>query len=215
MPDLYFFPMACSLSSRIAAYEAGVELNYRHVNILAGSVLVDEPGDLHAVSAMGKVPVLVTDDGDVLSENATVLQYIADLNPASGLAPAPSHCNRYHLQKWLSLVGTELHKGFCNPTFSAGTPDPVKTWVRAQVERPLAYTDHHLEGTGDYLIEKRFTVADAYLIWALLLIRAAGLDLDKWPAIAAYVERVGARPHVGRAISLEWGMSKASRSGQG
>ena len=212
MPDLYFFPMACSLSSRIAALEAGIELRYHHVDIFGDKEFVGETGNLHSISAIGKVPVLRLDCGDVLTENAAVLQYIADLDPASGLAPASSTSNRYDLQQWLSFVGTELHKGYTFPTFTAGTPDAVKAWVGGQVERPLAFVARHLEKTGDYLICHRFTVADAYLVWALLLIRISGIDLGRWPALASYVERTSARPQVRAAVAIELEMFKALRS---
>ncbi|MGB0132962.1 glutathione S-transferase C-terminal domain-containing protein, partial [Dokdonella sp.] len=206
------FPMACSLSARIAALEADIELNYHHADIFDNGELIGEAGNLRTISAMGKVPVLVTNHGDVLTESAAVLQYIADLSPDSNLAPPCSSLGRYQLQQWLSFVGTELHKGFNFPTFGAGTPDSVKSWVRGEVSRPLAYVARHLEKTGDYLLGSHFSVADAYLIWALLLIKASGFDMARWPALAAYVERTVARPRVKSAVDLEWAMSKSGNA---
>jgi glutathione S-transferase len=207
---LYFYPMACSLASRIAAAEAGVDLDFRPVDIFGERVLDDRAGTLDSLSTMGKVPVLVDDDGEVLSENAAVLQYLADLNPASALAPPPSQRSRYDLQRWLSFVGTELHKGFCNPMFSKGTPDSVKAWIRENVDRPLAVVAGHLDDRRDHLLGETFTVADCYLIWALVLIGFAKVDLARWPALSAYVERVRQRPHVAAAVSLEWEMARAA-----
>lgn len=213
MADLYFFPMACSLASRIAASEAGIELNYHHVNIFGEKELVGEPGNLRAISAMAKVPVLVLDDGTVMTENIAVLQAIADLNPESGLAPPPADRQRLQVQQWLSFVATELHKGFCYPTYSAGTPDAVKAWVRAQLGRPLDHVAAHLADTGDTLVGHRFTIADAYLAWALLLIQAAGVHLEAWPALSTYLQRVCERPLARAAIELERGMWKAAQPG--
>ncbi|MEZ5461746.1 glutathione binding-like protein [Dokdonella sp.] len=212
MADLYFFPMACSLASRIAALEAGIELNYHRVELFGDKSLVGEAGSLSAISALGKVPVLVLDDGGILTENAAVLQVIADLNPGSGLAPSALDPARYELQQWLSFVATELHKGFLFPTFAKGTPDTVKAWVREQLVLPLSFAASRLDKTGDYLICNRFTVADAYLIWALLLIQAAGVELGSWPALTAYCERVVARPCVGAAIALERDMYRAGKA---
>ncbi len=212
MPDLYFYPMACSLAARIAAYEAGVELRYRRVDDLFGSKhLVGDGGDLHsdlhgdlrAVSAMGKVPVLVSDDGVVLTENAAVLPYIADLNPHAGLAPLPGDFQRYRLQQWLSFVGTEVHKGFNYPNFAAGTPDSVKAWTREHIDLPLSYVASHLDKAGAYLLGERFTVADAYLIWALMLAQFAGADVKQRPSLVAYIARVQQRPRVKDAIGQE------------
>jgi glutathione S-transferase len=210
--DLYFFPMACSLACRIAALEAGVELNYHRVELFGDKSIIGEAGNLSTISSLGKVPVLVLDDGGIHTESAAVLQIIADLDPTSRLAPSALAPTRYELQQWLSFVGTELHKGFLFPTFATGTPDAVKSWVREQLGLPLSFAASRLEKTGDYLIGNRFTVADAYLIWALLLVQAAGVELGSWPALTAYCERVVARPRVASAISLERDMYRAGQT---
>jgi glutathione S-transferase len=116
MLQLYFWPMACSLASRIALMEAGVEARYHLVHLRSKRILVND-GDFWAISPKGAVPVLVLDHGQVLTENPAVLQYIADLRPDRGLAPAATDPNRYRLQEWLSFVGTEIHKAFLFPTF--------------------------------------------------------------------------------------------------
>src|SRR5205823_10258216 len=89
MLQLYFFPMACSLASRIALMEAGIEARYHLVNIWTKKVL-EEDGDFWAVSAKGAVPVLVLENGERLTESAAVLQYIADLSRNSGWRRAPA-----------------------------------------------------------------------------------------------------------------------------
>jgi hypothetical protein len=120
MLQLYFYPMACSLASRIALMEAGIEARYHSVNIWNKKVL-DDDRDFWAVSPKGAVPVLVLENGEHLTENAAVLQYIADIRPELGLAPPPGDPDRYRLQEWLSFVGTEIHKAFLFPTFWSRT----------------------------------------------------------------------------------------------
>jgi glutathione S-transferase len=114
MLQLYFYPMACSLSSRIALMEAGIEVRYRPAHIWKKTVLDDDSNFL-AVSSKGAVPVLVLENGERLTEAAAVLQYIADLRPEARLAPPPGDLDRYRLQEWLSFVGTEIHKAFLFP----------------------------------------------------------------------------------------------------
>src|SRR3954471_13414416 len=116
MLQLYFSPMACSLASRIALMEAGIEARYHPVHLQTKQV-VDDGSDFLGVSPKGAVPVLVLDTGERLTESAAVLQYIADLKPESGLAPPAGHPDRYRLQEWLSFVGNEIHKAFLFPTF--------------------------------------------------------------------------------------------------
>jgi glutathione S-transferase len=116
MLQLYFFPMACSLSSRIALMEAGIEARYHLAHIWTKKI-VENDSDFRAVTPKGAVPVLVLENGERLTECAAVLQYIADLRPDLGLAPPAGDPRRYRLQEWLSFVSTEIHKAFLFPTF--------------------------------------------------------------------------------------------------
>jgi len=116
MLQLYFYPLACSLASRVALMEAGIDARYHLVDIFTKKVVADD-GDFFAIAPKGAVPVLVLDNGETLTESAAVLQYIADLRPELRLAPPAGHPDRYRLQEWLSFVGTEIHKAFLFPTF--------------------------------------------------------------------------------------------------
>jgi glutathione S-transferase len=207
MLQLYFSPMACSLASRIALMEAGIEARYHPVHLWTKRVLEDD-GDFRAVSAKGAVPVLVLENGERLTESAAVLQYIADLKPELGLAPQPGEPDRYRLQEWLSFIGTEIHKGFLFPTFWY-KDDASLAKPRARIGQTLSVPSAHLVDR-EFLVGDRFTVADAHLIWALLLLRAAGVDVAQWPSLAAYLARMQARPHVKAAVGTEMQLWKAA-----
>lgn len=199
MLQLYFFPMACSLACRIALLEAGIEADYRHVDIFTKEVS-GSARDFRSIASKGAVPVLVLENGQTLTENAAVLQYIADLRPASGLAPPAGELDRYRLQEWLSFVGTELHKAFLFPMFWYAN-DAAKASARERIDANVAVVAAHLDGRS-FLVGERFTVADAHLTWALLLLRFSGVDLSA-PVLVAYLERVQQRPAVRNAIGLE------------
>jgi glutathione S-transferase len=205
MLQLYFFPMACSLASRIALMEAGAEARYHPVNIWTKK-LVEDDSDFCAVSAKGAVPVLELANGERLTESAAVLQYIADLKPEAGLAPPYGHPDRYRLQEWLSFTGSEIHKAFLFPTFWY-KDDAAKAAARERIGKSLSVAADHLSGRN-YLVGDRFTVADAHLAWALLLLRRAGVDVDRWPSLADYLARMRARPQVSAAIETEAALYK-------
>ncbi|WP_407151733.1 glutathione binding-like protein [Bradyrhizobium sp. ORS 86] len=206
MLQLYFSPMACSLASRIALMEAGVEVRYHLVHLWTKKVLEDD-GDFRAVSPKGAVPVLVLENGERLTESAAVLQYIADLRPELGLAPRPGEPDRYRLQEWLSFVGTEIHKGFLFPTFWY-KDDASLAKPRARIGQTLSVPSAYL-ADREFLVGDRFTVADAHLAWALLLLRAAGVDVAQWPSLAAYLARIQARPQVKAAVATEMQLWKS------
>lgn len=200
MLQLYFFPMACSLASRIALEEAGIPVEYRLVDIFTKKV-AGQDGDFRSIAPKGAVPVLVLDDGQTLTETAAVLQYIADLRPASGLAPAPGAPERYRLQEWLSFVATEIHKAFLYPTFWYAN-DAAKAAARERIDATVAVVASHLEERS-FLVGERFTVADAYLLWALLLLDFTGVAVRTRPSLVGYLARVQQRPAVRGAIAIE------------
>lgn len=199
MIELYFRPMACSLASRIALEEAGVEARYVRVDLVTKRVL-DGDGDFRAITAKGRVPALRLEDGRVLTENAAVLHHIGDLNPDAGLAPPRGSFERGRMLEWLSFVGSELHKTFLYPQFRPGTPDAVKAHARERAVENLTFVASRLE-EAPYLVGDRFTVADAYLLWAVLVMRFAGLDLA--PSVDAFLDRVMQRPATRTAVMLE------------
>jgi glutathione S-transferase len=203
--ELYFSPLACSLGARIALYEAGSDASLHRVD---GKTKTTADGaDYLAINPKGLVPALRTDEGDILTENAAVLQYIADQHPEAGLAPAGG-IERYRLQQWLSFVGTELHKAVFAPILSPAANDGAKAYARDAVAPRLAYLNDHLTGR-DFLLE-RFSVADAYLTAVLNWTQFVGIDLTAWPAVAAYHTRNTARPAVARALGEEMALFQAA-----
>ena len=82
--DLYFSPLACSMATRIALYEAGAPANFIEVDPKTKKVLKDN-SDFYAINALGLVPVVRTDDGAILTENAAILQHVAERLAGSNL----------------------------------------------------------------------------------------------------------------------------------
>ena len=205
MLQLYFWPMACSLASRIALMEAGIEARYHLADIWKKRVTADD-SDFLAISPKGAVPVLVLDNGERLTESAAVLQYIADLKPELGLAPPAGHADRYHLQEWLSFVGCEIHKAFLFPTFWY-KDEAAKASARERIDGSVQIAADHLSAR-EFLVSDRFTVADGYLAWSLLLLGRGGVDVARWPQLTRYLERVRTRPQVKAAIEHEMQLRK-------
>jgi glutathione S-transferase len=199
--ELYFAPLACSMATRIALYEAGAPATFHQVDTRTKRVA--DGSDFLAVNAMGQVPVLRTDQGELLTENPVVLQYVADLYPETGLAPQ-SGMPRYRLQQWLNFVTSELHKLVFNPLLDRGSPDGAKAFARDKAAQRFDYLNDRLSGR-DFLLD-RFTVADAYLVVVLNWAAFSGVDLAQWPAVQAYFKRMRERPSVGRALAEEFAL---------
>jgi len=204
--DLYFSPLACSMATRIALYEIGAAASYLEVDPKSKIVLQDN-SDFLPVNPLGLVPTLRTDDGVLLTENAAILQYVAERFPNSGIGPANS-TERTRLQQWLCFIGTELHKGLFAPLLDKKAPAEVKSYTLEKYLSRLDVLNKHLEGR-EFLLD-HFSVADAYLGTVLNWTMATPpIDLTKWPAIDEYLTRFRARPSVAKALAEELVLFKA------
>ena len=196
--ELFASPMSCSLASHITAVEAGLPVKVRFIE----NKKTDDGGDYFQISAHGYVPALRLDDGQILNEGPSVLQYLADRKPESGLAPAWGTVERYQLIDMLNYLSTELHKRIFYNVFNPNAAEPTKAAARALFEPTFDHLSKKLGG-GDTLVGKSFTVADAYLVvmlnWAVFL----KVDLAKWPTIAAYHHKHLKRPSVVKAMGVE------------
>ena len=199
--NLYFSPLACSLATRISLYEAGEKAEYTRVDTRAKRTA--DGSDFLEINPLGLVPVLRTDDGLLLTENAAVLQYVAARFPTAQLAPTAS-ADRSRLQQWLSFIATELHKAVFVPLLDASAGDAVKAYARDKAALRLGVLDAHLAGR-EFLLES-FTVADAYLVTVLNWSVATQIDLAQWPALHAYHQRLLKRPSVSKAVAEEFPM---------
>jgi glutathione S-transferase len=204
--DLYFSPLACSMATRIALYEAGANANFLEVDPKTKVVLRDG-SDFHKVNPLGLVPTLRTDDGVVLTENAAILQYVADRFPQAAIG-TDSAMERSRLHQWLCFIGTELHKGLFVPLLDKKAAPEVKAYVLGKNLSRLDYLESHLKGR-DYLLD-HFSVADAYLVTVINWTMATPpIELAKWPTVKTYYERLRSRPSIARALGEEFELYKA------
>ena len=193
---LYYSAASCSLASNITLHEAGIAYDLTKVDLAAHKT--EDGADFYAIHDKGYVPYLVLDNGEGLSEGAAILQYIADQKPEANLAPKAGTMERYRLQEWLTYINSEVHK----PMGSMFNPD-IHAETRAQtivnVGKRLDWLSKKLAGKT-YLLGDTFTVADAYLFTVLNWGQWVGVEIAKWPVLAAFMGRVSARPKVQEAL---------------
>jgi glutathione S-transferase len=196
---LYYAPGACSLAPHIVAREAGLSPDLEKVD-LANRTTASGRSFLE-VNPKGYVPALQVQDGTVMTEVSALIQYLADQAPQAGLIPAVGTPERYKVLEWIGFISTEIHKGF-GPLWNPTTPDAVKQATKEKLFQRFAYLDQQLDGRS-YLTGERFTVADAYLFVVVNWTNFHGLSLGDYPNLAAFMERVAARPKVQEALQAE------------
>lgn len=198
--QLYYHPYACSLAVLIAASEAGIPLDLVKVDIAETPHSLPDGSDFaEVVTGKNYVPVLTLDDGSQMSEVAVILQYLADLEVGSGLAPGAATFERYKLQEWLNFIASELHKFYSPWLFHPETGEVAQAFARDKITGRLAMIDSQL-AAREFLLPGGYSVADAYLYTMVNWSKVTGISLVPHGNLTNWFGRVGARPAVKAAL---------------
>ncbi len=200
---LFYVPGACSLSPHIVLREANLPFKLDRIDLKAGKKTQDGRQYL-SLNPKGYVPALELDDGQILTEGAIIVQYLADLKPEARLAPPNGTFERVRLQEWMHFIATELHKNL-SPLYNPKAPDEFKAaWRETKVLPRLDFLAKSLEGRP-FVMGDGFTVADAYAFYCLRAWSGAMLkgDLSPWKVLADYHARIAERPAVKAALEAE------------
>ena len=206
MMKLYFSPGACSLAQHIVLAEVGAQYETVMVNMKTKTLMSGE--DYHKINPKSQVPALQTNDGQILTENAVILQYLAEQYPEKDLLPKYGSWERYHANEWLNYVATEIHKGmgllFAVDrviTNKEGNEEMKKNW-KAGLGKKFDYLSQHLQ-KQPFMLGSKFSVVDAYLFTILNWHGMLKVDLTPWPVLMGYLEKVKSRPAVQQAMKAE------------
>ena len=198
---LFYKPGACSLATHIILNE--LEFRFELEKTDTDKATTESGVDFLSVNPNGYVPALQTDDGDVITENPAILQYLADNAPDAGIAPPNGSFARIRLQELLNFLASELHKAY-SPFFSGKDLDEDEARaVRKKIARRITHLEQRLADGRAYLLGTDFSVADAYAFVVLNWSRVVDFDLGAFPKAQAFVRRVGDRPAVVRAMVAE------------
>lgn len=197
---LFYKSGACSLASHIILHEVGGAFGIVEVDTEAGTTATGL--DYASINPKGYVPALQLDSGDVLSEGAAILQFIADQHADLKLTPAAGSLERARLQEHLNYTSSELHKAF-GPFFSSTSSEADKDQAKANVTKKFDYLDALFSDNRMYLLGDQFTVADAYMFVVCNWSNFVGIDLSEWPSLSVYVDRVAKRPATQSAMKAE------------
>lgn len=196
---LYYSPGVCSLSPHIVAQEIGLPIELEKVDTKTKKT---ETGrDFLAINPKGYVPVLELDNGEVLTEGPAIVQYLGDLKAGNSLVPANGTFARVRLQEMLGYINSEIHKAY-SPLFHAETPEETRAERKAYLHKRYELLDGIL-AKQPWLLGDTFTAADAYLFVVTRWAKGAKVDLSDLYALAAFQERVAARPAVQAAMAQE------------
>ncbi len=194
---LFYSPGACALSVQIILREAGYSFDLIKVNLKTKE---SEVGDFRKINPKGYVPVLQLDSGEVFTENAVILQWIADQKTEMKLFPKFGTVERYPAMEWLNFISTELHKGISS-LFSP-FDDQGKKVIMTKLQVRLAFLEKHLS-QNKYVLGSEFSIADAYLYNVMRWAKVVNIDMSEQKSILDFMERMLKRPSVVESVAAE------------
>ena len=195
---LYYSPGACSQAPHILLHEIGLDHDAKRVDLKAKTL--EDGSDYLAINPKGAVPALQLDSGDVLTENAVILQYLGDRAAWPEVLPPLGQFRRYRVLELLNFITTELHKRF-GFLFNPNATDEFKQFIIGDLKKKLDYIDEKL-GSGPFLMGEDLTLPDTYLFviagWTEKMI-----GLDQWHNLRAFRERMLKRDSVRHVLRFE------------
>jgi glutathione S-transferase len=194
---LYYSPGACSQAPHILLHEIGLSHDAARVDLKLHKL--EDGSSYYEVNPKGSVPALRLDNGEVLTENAVILQYLGD-RTSSDIFPPLGDFRRYRVLEMVNFITTELHKRF-GFLFNPNATDEMKQLVIHDLGKKLDYVDDRL-GANSFLFGDHLTLPDVYLFvitgWTEKFI-----GLEQWQNLAAFRERMLQRPSVRHVLRFE------------
>jgi len=199
---LYHGPGSCSTGIHVLMNELGVPFEEQAISLRSGE---QNSPEFQGVSAKGKVPTLVRDDGSVLTEFQTIAYWLASAHPEAGLLSTDLETRTRTLEVLDYMVASVHMRGF---TFMFATgkflSDPegqaaLKAHGRSIVDEGLEKLDAML-GDKPYLMGD-FSIADCGLFYICQFAHRGSVDLP--PNLAAFHARMLERPAVIKTLAAE------------
>ncbi|MGD9832467.1 MAG: glutathione S-transferase family protein [Piscinibacter sp.] len=206
MKQLHYFPGNASMTPHMLLVDLGVPFE---------RVLVDRTTNAHRspeylkLNPNGKIPVLV--DGDlVLYETGAIVLHLVDTHAGAGLAPAVGTAERAQFYKWLLWLANTLQAEMPLYFYSDRWADDAAgaAQVKKHAEAHIAGMIDQLEAEfarhgGPWFAGERFSALDPYVFMLCRWTRAMQRPARTLPHLAAYLQRMLARPAVQRVFASE------------
>ncbi|MGH8279084.1 MAG: glutathione S-transferase family protein [Gammaproteobacteria bacterium] len=198
---LYYSPGACSLATHIVLEWVGEPYETHKV-----SIHPDKSPELVKANLMGAVPV-IEENGWVLTQNSSILNYLADSNPKAKLTGDGSLKSRAEVNRWLGFVNSDMHptyKALFGATGYLGDEKMVgktKQDARSKLRKQFEILDLQLKG-HDWIAGTR-SIADPYLFVMIRWAKLLKLDLGGLANIEKFFKHMEADAGVRKALNQE------------
>jgi len=185
MLTLYFSPGSSAMATHIALHEIGVPFEAKPLSFAKRE---QHRPEYLAINPEGKVPSLLI-DGQVLTEVAATLYYLARRYPEAGLWPEGGIEAEAQAISWMSFIAATIH-----PARRIG----LERWREV-----FKIADPRL-GADEWAVGGRYSIADIHLFRLYWRFKTATSPAaGEYPSLDAHFARVMARPAVKTTIEIE------------
>jgi GST-like protein len=190
-------------ASGSVAVEAALTLIGIPFTVIEGATWAEEEARVRVepVNPMRQIPTLVLPGGEVMTESAAILIYLADLYPMAGLAPAVNEPLRRQFLRWMAYVSSAIYAlHWIKPDVRrVGAPESARANIVDGIHDRIAFCWSNMDSQlspGQYLLGDRLTVLDLYVA----VVSRFGPWRDRFyntaPRMAPVVRRVDADPRL-------------------
>ena len=177
---------------RLLLAHLGVAYERREVDVADRS---NRPQLLGGLNPALRVPTLVLDDGRSLGESGAILWYFGE---GTRFVPQERY-ERAQVLQWMFFEQYDHEPAIAVARFwlaYSGRPDSVRDQIdewHQKGTRALGAMEQHLDGRA-WFVGSSMTIADIALYAYTHVAHEGGFELDRYPAIGAWLERVAAEP---------------------
>jgi glutathione S-transferase len=206
MYTLYWSEGTASFAPQAVLEEAGLPYKLVPVDISSGE---NRNAEYLKMNPTGRVPTLITPEGQTLYESAAIILYLADHNGLDDLAPPTDHSQRGALLQsliYLSNTVQAFYRTYYYPerfTQSTDDIDAFRATAIANLYDAWESVEIHLQQNGPYHLGGRFSLADIYLVMLVTWFKPMEDLLEKFPAIRQCFDLVAARPAIYKCLSKQ------------
>jgi len=204
MLTLYYAPNTCALASHLALEYSGAP--YETVRLDFGKQQQRSPEYLK-LNPKGRVPALVTDSG-ILTETPALLLFIAQSFPKAGLAPLDDAFLLAKVNEFNSYLCSTVHVAHAHRVRGARWVDdePAIEAMKKKVPQNMGDCFELIERDmlrGPWVLGERFSICDLYLFTLSGWLKGDGVDIERFPKVAAHRRQLEADPRVQKVLAAQ------------
>lgn len=197
MLTLTFSPGTIAAATAIALEEAGVPYTPHRLDFANGEQTKES---YLKINPKGRVPALIFEDGTVMTETGSLLEYIAETNPDANLGGETPQ-DAAHMRAVMYYIASTMHVAHAHKMRGARWADAPESLadMTAKVPQTMAACAAFVESDclrGDYVLGDQFCVADAYLFTICNWLGPDGVTIGDFPKVQAFLGRMEARDSV-------------------